>query len=232
MLKSRSSSKMAGFMKLLKWAIIIGLAVFAIQFWLETKSFLTDDQAIAKITEKYAGKNHEESFKKIAAELREKYPGHILKEKDMQWIFVNAGGWMGSMCVLHASLSEYILFFGTAVDTVGHSGRYWANISDTILVGKFRQWKEGALKSEVYGPGDTVTHSVGEAAAVQWSEGTWMVEYGRGFIPSAMVFALADTVFGTTDFVTLFYTLRIYGKALVQEGMLTVSDWYYKVKEM
>lgn len=37
-------------------------------------------------------------------------------------MFVNAGGWMGSMCLLHASLTEYLLLFGTAVDTGGHSG--------------------------------------------------------------------------------------------------------------
>ena len=29
---------------------------------------------------------------------------------------------MGSVCILHASLTEYVLFFGSAVDTVGHSG--------------------------------------------------------------------------------------------------------------
>lgn len=31
---------------------------------------------------------------------------------------------MGSVYVLHASLTEYVLFFGTAVDTQGHSGIY------------------------------------------------------------------------------------------------------------
>ena len=64
----------------------------------------------------------EAAYKRIHAELEEKYPGHILPSKDMQWMFMNAGGWMGSMCLLHASLTEYVLFFGVALDTSGHSG--------------------------------------------------------------------------------------------------------------
>ncbi|KAG7259697.1 hypothetical protein CRUP_017075, partial [Coryphaenoides rupestris] len=138
------------------------------------------------------------------------YPGHILPDEDLQWVFVNAGGWMGSMCLLHASISEYVLLFGTALDTGGHSGRYWATISDTIISGTFRQWKEGSTKSQLYYPGDTLVHGAGEAAAVQWSSGTWMVEYGRGFIPSTLGFALADTLFSTMDFVTLLHTARFY----------------------
>lgn len=38
------------------------------------------------------------------------------------------------------------------------SGRYWAEISDTIISGTFRQWKEGTTKSEIYYPGNTLTH--------------------------------------------------------------------------
>lgn len=33
--------------------------------------------------------------------------------------------------------------------------------------------------------------------------GTWAVDYSLGFIPSALPFALADTVFSTLDYVTL-----------------------------
>lgn len=70
-----------------------------------------------------AGLDHELAFSKIIVELRKKHPGHILPDEDLQWVFVNAGGWMGSMCLLHASLTEYVLLFGTAVDTGGHSGK-------------------------------------------------------------------------------------------------------------
>lgn len=37
---------------------------------------------------------------------------------------------MGAMCLVHASLTEYILFFGTAVDTGGHSGEGQIKIVD------------------------------------------------------------------------------------------------------
>ena len=61
-------------------------------------------------------------FAKIAKEIENKYPGCIIPETFREWIFLNAGGWMGSMYLLHASLTEYVLFFGTAIDTQGHSG--------------------------------------------------------------------------------------------------------------
>ncbi|KAM6111563.1 sigma non-opioid intracellular receptor 1-like [Phoenicopterus ruber ruber] len=134
-----------------------------------------------------AGLDHELAFSKIIVELQKKHPGHILPNKDLQWVFMNASGWIGSMCLLHASLTEYVLLFGTAVDTGGHLGQYWADISDTIISGTFQQWKEGTTISEIYYSGDTIMHQTGEATLVKWSVGTWMVEYSQGFIPSVLV---------------------------------------------
>lgn len=79
--------------------------------------------------------------------------------------------------------------------------------------------------------GDTVFHEWGEVTAVQWEHGTWMVEYARGFIPSTLGFALADTFFSTTDFVTLFYILRVYTRALLLETSTSLLELKEYIKE-
>ncbi|XP_067840451.1 sigma non-opioid intracellular receptor 1 [Heptranchias perlo] len=197
---------------------VVGFGFWMLCAWTGGKQHVFDGEELARLARQYSGLNHEQAFTKVVVELRKKYPGHILPDEDLQWIFVNAGGWMGSMCLLHASLTEYVLLFGTAVDTGGHSGRYWAEVSDTIISGTFQQWKEGTTKSEIFYPGDTIVHSIGEATSVRWSAGTWMVEYGRGFIPSMLGFALSDTIFSTQDFLTLYYTMSVYTKALILEA--------------
>ncbi|XP_061887720.1 sigma non-opioid intracellular receptor 1 [Entelurus aequoreus] len=203
--------------KLLLFVGIAGLAVLLVNHWLATKQYLFNKDDIAKLAKQHAGQDHEQAFSKLVVELRKRYPGHILPDEDLEWVFLNVGGWMGGMCVLHASLTEYVILFGTGIDTSGHSGRYWAEISDTIISGTFRKWTEGTTKSELFYPGDTVMHGMGEAAAVQWTAGTWMVEYGRGFIPSTLGPALADTMFSTQDFVTLYQTFKVYCKSMVLE---------------
>ncbi|NP_001273469.1 sigma non-opioid intracellular receptor 1 isoform 4 [Mus musculus] len=134
---------------------IIAVLIQAAWLWLGTQNFVFSREEIAQLARQYAGLDHELAFSRLIVELRRLHPGHVLPDEELQWVFVNAGGWMGAMCILHASLSEYVLLFGTALGSHGHSGRYWAEISDTIISGTFHQWKEGTTKSEVFYPADT-----------------------------------------------------------------------------
>jgi len=112
------------------------------------------------------GLGREEAFHNISKQLQTVYPQLITDSSE--WIFINAGGWMGSFYLLHASLTEYVLLFGTAIETSGHSGRYWIDIYDTLIRGTFQQWSEGTTYYVTYSPGDTIYHPRLSATAVRW----------------------------------------------------------------
>eukprot|EP00002_Diphylleia_rotans_P008903 TRINITY_DN18899_c0_g1_i1.p1 TRINITY_DN18899_c0_g1~~TRINITY_DN18899_c0_g1_i1.p1 ORF type:complete len:189 (-),score=48.95 TRINITY_DN18899_c0_g1_i1:263-829(-) len=153
--------------------------------------------------------------KYIQKRLTEKYPGHI--NQNPKWFFNNAGGAMGAMCILHASLSEYVIIFGTPVGTEGHTGRFLADDYFIILEGEQWAFYPGNFERDVFRPGDMHHLPMGRSQQYRMPEKCWALEYARGAIPLMLPFGIADTLFSTLDFVTLGQTFAEYAKCVVSE---------------
>jgi hypothetical protein len=176
-----------------------------------------DPKDLREIAKKGIGLPTNQMFRTVHEELLKRYPGHI--NRNPRWVLNIAGGAMGQLQLLHGSLSEYLIFFGTPIGTEGHSGRYHvAEIWDWTIEGEGWCYLEGETERRVYKPGDEMYLQKGKAKGYCIKDHSWMLEYGRGCIPMLMPFgALASNMLNTLDYVTLWRTIRDYAPLVTKE---------------
>ncbi|CCJ28545.1 unnamed protein product [Pneumocystis jirovecii] len=150
----------------------------------------------------------------LAESIRKEYGDSVLPLDHSKWFFNNAGNAMGSMVLLHLSISEYLIFFGTAVGTEGHSGVHLSNDYFTILVGEQKISAPGQLKPTIYKPG--MQNYLPRMRRVQYSMPgeCWALELAQGWIPLMFPFGFIETFFSTLDFGNLWTTLYYASKAM------------------
>lgn len=162
-----------------------------------------------------AGGSLDDKVGKLRKELGARYPGHIRQENE--WVFNIAGGAMGQMTILHASITEYVIVFGSPIGTEGYSGRFHADDYFVILEGEQWAFGEGEAGRREFRPGDLHHLPRGEARGYRMPDRCYALEYARGLIPTMLPFGLADSFTSTLDAKPVMKTMRIYARAVVGE---------------
>jgi C-8 sterol isomerase len=177
--------------------------------------YIFDPAKLQALARKHIGRPHEEMVAAIAGDLAKAYPGHIEMKQD--WILSICGGVMGIMTVLHGSLSEYVLIYGTPIGTEGFSGRYGVDIYDVLLAGEMKTYTEDHFRAPIVTmPGELAHLRRRQAKGVHLSSGCWMLEYGRGPIPTTLPFALSGAI-TSLEIRSVVKTMWIYGRLVLRE---------------
>ncbi|TFK28679.1 C-8 sterol isomerase [Coprinopsis marcescibilis] len=156
-------------------------------------------------------------IKHITTNLTETYPSSVIRinRDDQEWMFNNAGGAMGAMYIIHASITEYLIIFGTPLGTEGHSGLHTADDYFNILVGEQWAYAPPALEMERYQAGSVHHLRRGDVKQYKMHKGCFALEYARGWIPPMLPFGFADTITSTLDFPTFYRTARITAREMI-----------------
>lgn len=137
-------------------------------------------QELSKISIAKHGDDIEGLMRDLTDRLQVSYPGIVQDFGPERWVFNVAGGSTGAMMILHASITEYLIFFGSASGTEGHSGAHLADDYFTILAGTQRAGFLGELKPRVYKAGDQHHHPRGHTAHYAMDNSSWALELAQG----------------------------------------------------
>lgn len=176
-------------------------------------SHVLDPEVLHRIVKRRIGQPIELVVEEIHADLRSEYRDYIVEKPE--WVLNVAGGAMGHFMLLHSSITEYLMIFGTPIGTEGHTGRFFATDYFFILEGEQWAYAEGQLQRSVFKPGDMHVLPQGTAKGYRMPGQCHALEYARGIIPTMLPFGLADSFTSTLDARSVAKTFRMYGQAVV-----------------
>ncbi|EPS43226.1 hypothetical protein H072_2734 [Dactylellina haptotyla CBS 200.50] len=206
---------------------IYGFIIWSVvERYLMPKSYVFDPKRLQEISQEsitlYGDRsgnyNRTLLFNDLSARLKKEYPKYITEINWDEWVFNNAGNAMGAMVLLHASITEYLIIFGTPLGTEGHTGIHAAHDYFTILTGQQKFFYAGDVEPRLFNPGDQNWMKRGDKA--QYAFNGFALELAQGCIPCMLPFGFLEALTSTMDYSsfgwTAWYSARHMGLNLLQ----------------
>lgn len=179
-------------------------------------AYIFDPDTLQDICRKNLNLPLEEKIEAITDDLDRQYPNRIRRRK--RWIFSISGGSMGMLTIMYASLTEYLVLFGSAIGSGGYTGRFrWCHIYDIILDGEMWCYSRGQFERAVYKQGDMAYLIKGFDKGYRMRDHCWILRYCKGFTPSVLLFGALTSLLHTMDFRSTRHQIWDYSRLCVRE---------------
>ncbi|CDO54724.1 hypothetical protein DV495_003328 [Geotrichum candidum] len=187
--------------------------------------FVFDHEILQKLSQEAIAETEGASspnalFESLHSKLKATYGNYISEYNYNDWMFNNAGGAMGQMIILHASFTEYLIIFGSAVGTEGHTGHHLADDYFVILSGVQTASYSNQTVASQYKPGDKHHLPYGYAKQYSLTSGGFALELAQGYIPTMLIFGFADSIFSTTDPFNLGRQIYFTAKSMLKNTLI------------
>lgn len=166
---------------LLSFIVLVLAVITAVIDMNREQFYVFDPDVLHKVAAETAKMNitAAEKISRITHELHKIYPQYIDVEEE--WMFNVAGGAMGHMTLLHCSITEYVIIFGSPIGTEGFSGRFLSDDYFTIIEGEQHSYYAGEIQARVFKPGDRNLMPRGTATGYRMPVPTYAL--GTSFSP-------------------------------------------------
>lgn len=177
--------------------------------------YVFDPNVIHEVARGAVGLRHDEMCRHVIDELVQRYPRYV--ERKISWVYNVTAGATGILNLVHASLTEYVILYGSPIGTEGFSGRYLVDIYDCVISGEMWTYRSDSLASKnVFLPGDISVMRRGEVEGWRLTDEAWVLEYVRGAVPTMLPLGLIGSIFSTMDAPTVMKTVWLYGRQVTR----------------